>query len=610
EADADPPPTVFASPPPDGLLCRICGNVFRNPFTASCGDSFCHRCIADETVPCPRHNVPAKPLVVNLALCDQVGDLLIRCRYGLRVKRPNAESPDSGLTSPSSLVGGCSSYEVDPSGCNAEIRLGNRLEHENCCPHSPAVCSRGCGLTMKLRDLQEHESDCGGNGTSCSSVCVGARQRMEKQIRHLEEQLEQRTAESERLRVMLSGVVERLDRLDRHVTDRLQLLEINQAEHQDLLADSLAKQDRLQEAIVVVNELVSSIASVQPGGNVWQTFKCLGTFVGHRGPIWCLLGGGDYLYSASGDKSVKMWQVSSSNELLKTLDGHDGPVLSLALTGSVLFSGSQDNTIRVWDVAPASAEFGTCLKTLKGHTDSVSTLCVSKLYLFSGSFTLVKVWDLASRICLRTLTGFVRWVRALVVSQQLLYVGCGNSVLVIDLCNFSTVRSLCTDEEGNNVHSVLVLPDFVIAGTGCGFLLVWEALEEPVVSASGAAATALGSASAIAAVETDGEHSNDEAAVSSSAVTSTEEVASATTRPSHVLRGHSSQVSCLSVMRTSAGLKLLSGSHDMSVAVWSLHNMLRTQTLQRHQGIVTAMAVCNSRLFTGSADCSMRVWAP
>uniref|UniRef100_A0A1I8IIS5 TRAF-type domain-containing protein n=1 Tax=Macrostomum lignano TaxID=282301 RepID=A0A1I8IIS5_9PLAT len=417
--------------------------------------------------PCPRHNVPAKPLVVNLALCDQVGDLLIRCRYGLQVKRPNAESPDSGLTSPSSLVGSCSSYEVDPSGCNAEIRLGNRLEHENSCPHSQAVCSRGCGLTMKLRDLQEHESVCGGNGTSCSSVC----------IRHLEEQLEQRTAESERLRVMLSGVVERLDRLDRHVTDRLQLLEINQAEHQDLLADSLAKQDRLQEAIVVVNES-------------W----C------HRGPIWCLLGGGDYLYSASGDKSVKMWQVSSSNELLKTLDGHDGPVLSLALTGSVLFSGSQDNTIRVWDVAPASAEFGTCLKTLKGHTDSVSTLCVSKLYLFSGSFTLVKVWDLASRICLRTLTGFVRWVRALVVSQQLLYVGCGNSVLVIDLCNFSTVRSLCTDEEGNNV-------------------------------------------------------------------------------------------SCLSVMRTSAGLKLLSGSHDMSVAVWSLHNMLRTQTLQRHQGIVTAMAV-------------------
>uniref|UniRef100_A0A1I8HIW0 TRAF-type domain-containing protein n=1 Tax=Macrostomum lignano TaxID=282301 RepID=A0A1I8HIW0_9PLAT len=524
--------------------------------------------------PCPRHNVPAKPLVVNLALCDQVGDLLIRCRYGLQVKRPNAESPDSGLTSPSSLVGSCSSYEVDPSGCNAEIRLGNRLEHENSCPHSQAVCSRGCGLTMKLRDLQEHESVCGGNGTSCSSVC----------IRHLEEQLEQRTAESERLRVMLSGVVERLDRLDRHVTDRLQLLEINQAEHQDLLADSLAKQDRLQEAIVVVNELVSSIASVQPGGNVWQTFKCLGTFVGHRGPIWCLLGGGDYLYSASGDKSVKMWQVSSSNELLKTLDGHDGPVLSLALTGSVLFSGSQDNTIRVWDVAPASAEFGTCLKTLKGHTDSVSTLCVSKLYLFSGSFTLVKVWDLASRICLRTLTGFVRWVRALVVSQQLLYVGCGNSVLVIDLCNFSTVRSLCTDEEGNNTLSLLALV--------AAFYWFGKLWKNRLFLLLAPLQLLLGSASAIAAVETDGEHSNDEAAVPSSAVTSTEEV------------------SCLSVMRTSAGLKLLSGSHDMSVAVWSLHNMLRTQTLQRHQGIVTAMAVCNSRLFTGSADCSMRVWAP
>uniref|UniRef100_A0A1I8F9V0 WD_REPEATS_REGION domain-containing protein n=1 Tax=Macrostomum lignano TaxID=282301 RepID=A0A1I8F9V0_9PLAT len=185
--------------------------------------------------------------------------------------------------------------------------------------------------------------------------------------------------------------------------------------------DSLAKQDRLQEAIVVVNELVSSIASVHSLEECLANLQMSGyIFVGHRGPIWCLLGGGDYLYSASGDKSVKMWQTLSL----------------LALV--------------------------------------------------------------------------------------------------------------------------------------CGFLLVWEALEERL-SLLLAPLNALGSASAIAAVETDGEHSNDEAAVSSSAVTSTEEVASATTRPSHVLRGHSSQVSCLSVMRTSAGLKLLSGSHDMSVAVWSLH---------------------------------------
>uniref|UniRef100_A0A1I8F9Y9 WD_REPEATS_REGION domain-containing protein n=1 Tax=Macrostomum lignano TaxID=282301 RepID=A0A1I8F9Y9_9PLAT len=363
--------------------------------------------------PCPRHNVPAKPLVVNLALCDQVGDLLIRCRYASPGQTgPNAES--SRLRINISIVSG------------ARVRLRRQWHF-------------------------------------LFSVCVGARQRMEKQIRHLEEQLEQRTAESERLRVsMLSGVVERLDRLDRHVTDRYSCWRSTK------LSIRTSWRTRWPNKIGYKRTIVVIVIEARSGA-------------------YC---GGDYLYSASGDKSSE-----------------NVAVLSLALTGSVLFSGSQDNTIRVWDVAPASAEFRYLLEDASKVTQTASAPCASRSALFIlGSFTLVKVWDLASRICLRTLTGFVRWVRALWWSaNSCCYVGCGNSVLVIDLCNFSTVRSLCTDEEGNNVHSVLFLPDFVIAGHWLRlFLLVWEALEEPVVLLLlSPLQLLLGSASAIAAVETD-----------------------------------------------------------------------------------------------------------
>ena len=37
-----------------------------------------------------------------------------------------------------------------------------------------------------------------------------------------------------------------------------------------------------------------------------QMFKCRGTFVGHQGPVWCLCVFGDYLFSGSSDKSIKV----------------------------------------------------------------------------------------------------------------------------------------------------------------------------------------------------------------------------------------------------------------------------------------------------------------
>uniref|UniRef100_A0A1I8FRD7 WD_REPEATS_REGION domain-containing protein n=1 Tax=Macrostomum lignano TaxID=282301 RepID=A0A1I8FRD7_9PLAT len=220
--------------------------------------------------PLSRHNVPAKPLVVNLALCDQVGD----ASFDVRLRSP--------------------------------------------------------GQTTERR---------------VSRLRINILHRLLNSVRR----------NRERLRVMLSGVVERLDRLDRHVIEA------------------------------------------------------------RSGAYWAA---GTTCTQLAADKSVKMWQVSSSNELLKTLDGHDGPVLSLAPDCSVLF---------LLDRRIIQFEFGMVHPRVCGVRYLLEApLCVSKLYLFSGSFTLVKVWDLASRICLRTLT----WISCaagsppLVVSQQLLYVSC------------------------------------------------------------------------------------------------------------------------------------------------------------------------------------------
>jgi WD40 repeat protein len=63
---------------------------------------------------------------------------------------------------------------------------------------------------------------------------------------------------------------------------------------------------------------------------------------------------GNFLLSASDDKNIAVWNVSSG-ALANTLTGHTDAVVSLALShdGKLLVSSSKDGTIRLWNL-PAS----------------------------------------------------------------------------------------------------------------------------------------------------------------------------------------------------------------------------------------------------------------
>jgi sugar lactone lactonase YvrE len=113
---------------------------------------------------------------------------------------------------------------------------------------------------------------------------------------------------------------------------------------------------------------------------------------------------GRRLATASGDHTVRVWDAASGQELL-TLKGPTESVFSVAWSpdGRRLATAGEDHTVRVWDAAS-----GWELLTLKGHTESVVSVAWSpdgrRLATASGDKT-AKVWDAGSGQELLTLKG-------------------------------------------------------------------------------------------------------------------------------------------------------------------------------------------------------------
>src|SRR2546421_233392 len=91
---------------------------------------------------------------------------------------------------------------------------------------------------------------------------------------------------------------------------------------------------------------------------------CLQTLKGHSGSVNSVAFSHDSarLASGSSDKTVKIWDASSSGEYLSTLEALSGLANSVAFShdSARLASGSSDKTVKIWD-----ASSGECLSTLE-----------------------------------------------------------------------------------------------------------------------------------------------------------------------------------------------------------------------------------------------------
>jgi WD40 repeat protein len=154
---------------------------------------------------------------------------------------------------------------------------------------------------------------------------------------------------------------------------------------------------------------------------VWDlsTGKVRQTLLGHTGPIVSIAMSTDGQTLASGgrDRTVKLWNLATG-KLIRTVSGGAGWVKAVALSsnGQNLVSGNEDKTISVWDVATGSLRY-----LLTGHSEDLEGLAITPdgqtLASSSGDKT-IKLWNLKTGMLLQNLQGHSHEIEGLTISPD------------------------------------------------------------------------------------------------------------------------------------------------------------------------------------------------
>jgi hypothetical protein len=204
----------------------------------------------------------------------------------------------------------------------------------------------------------------------------------------------------------------------------------------------------------------------------------LRTLTGHTGYISgvALSGEVGIAVSASGDRTLKVWDLGSGREL-RTLNEHSGSVRDVALTtdGRIAVSASDDHMVKVWEV-----ESGRELRILAGHTDDVRHVALSadgRIAVSASRDKTLKVWEAGSGRKMRTLvshTGYISGV-ALSGDGRIIVSGTDNrGVKVWDVGSGQELRTLVGHTD--TVYALAISRDgrITVSGSRDRTLKVWD----------------------------------------------------------------------------------------------------------------------------------------
>ncbi|KAJ5232913.1 hypothetical protein N7468_005869 [Penicillium chermesinum] len=127
----------------------------------------------------------------------------------------------------------------------------------------------------------------------------------------------------------------------------------------------------------------------------------LRTLAGHTHTVRAMTAYGDTIVSGSYDRTVRVWKISTGDEVHK-FDDHQAKVYSIALDRkrNRCISGSMDHMVKIWCL-----EKGILLYNLEGHTSLVGLISLKEDQLLTASAdSTLRIWDPETGQCRGTLT--------------------------------------------------------------------------------------------------------------------------------------------------------------------------------------------------------------
>jgi hypothetical protein len=306
-----------------------------------------------------------------------------------------------------------------------------------------------------------------------------------------------------------------------------------------------------------------------PGGTTQEPAPTVGeirTFSGHTHTVAAVafLPDGDRAVSASWDRTLRLWNLRTGQQLGAPLEGHAGAVRCVAFApdGQRVASGGADQTVRLWEIDSREA------RVLKGHSNAVTGVAFGpegRLLVSAGNDRTVQEWNGHNGKGLASLPADrMGPLECVAVSRDGIFVACGGQDQLLHLWQIDGERYVRSfSGHAGVVQSVAFSPDgrTIVSGGSDGTVRTWEV-------SSGKAGSVLRYTDAVQSVACtpDGKHVL--AAYRDGSIRLWD---LAGEREVHAYKGHRGRV--WSVAVSGDGRHVLSGGDDQLVRLWGLPPM-------------------------------------